>query len=119
MPHNDLECTKNHSLLLRLFACISLRIPWAMCKSRVYDAVQEAASRVPGLKREQVFEGLRTPALGANLTTVKCQGAWLTLGISIDAISELTLTVDRLSAQDITALKHWIEPIAQSVGAQC
>jgi len=29
MPHNDLECTKNHSLLLRLFACISLRILWA------------------------------------------------------------------------------------------
>src|SRR5258708_9193984 len=29
MTHNDLKCTKNHSLLLRLFACISLRIPWA------------------------------------------------------------------------------------------
>src|SRR5260221_13253591 len=28
MTHNDLKCTKNHSLLLRLFACISLRIPW-------------------------------------------------------------------------------------------
>lgn len=31
----------------------------SMCKSRVYDAVQEAASRVPGLKREQVFKGER------------------------------------------------------------
>jgi hypothetical protein len=30
-----------------------------MCKSRVYDAVQEAARRVPGLKREQVFKGKR------------------------------------------------------------
>src|SRR5260221_5326679 len=30
MTHNDLKCTKNHSLLLRLFACISLRIPWAL-----------------------------------------------------------------------------------------
>ncbi len=33
-----------------------------VCKSRVYDAVQEAAQRVPGLKREQVFAGVRTPA---------------------------------------------------------
>jgi Transposase IS66 family len=90
----------------------------SMCKSRVYDAVQEAASRVPGLKREQVFNGLRTPALGADLTTVKCKGQWLPLGMSVDAISGLALTVDHLSAEDIEALKSWVEPIAQSVGAQ-
>jgi transposase-like protein len=90
----------------------------SMCKSRVYDAVQEAARRVPGLKREQVFNGLRTPALGADLTTVKCKGQWLPLGITVDAISGLALTIDSLSAEDIEALKNWIEPIAQSVGAQ-
>lgn len=89
----------------------------SMCKSRVYDAVQEAASRVPGLKREQVFKGLRTPALGADLTSVKCKGQWLPLGISVDAISGLVLTVDSLSAQDIEALKQWIEPIAQTRGS--
>ena len=33
----------------------------SLCKSRVYDAVQEAAKRVPGLKRDQVFAGVRTP----------------------------------------------------------
>ncbi len=42
----------------------------SQCKSRVYDAVQEAAKRVPGLKRDQVFAGVRTPALGADLTSV-------------------------------------------------
>jgi transposase-like protein len=90
----------------------------SMCKSRVSAAVQEAAKRVPGLKREQVLNGLRTAALGADLTTVKCKGQWLPLGISVDAISGLALTVDSLSAEDIEALKTWIEPIAQSVGAQ-
>src|SRR6266581_4853006 len=90
----------------------------SMCKSRVYDAVQEAARRVPGLKREQVFNGLRTSAVGADLTTVKCKGEWLPLGISVDAISGLALTVDSLSAQDIETLKQWIEPIAHSVGAE-
>lgn len=88
------------------------------CKSQVYYAVQEAASRVPGLKREQVFEGLRTVAMGADLTSVKCQGKWLSLGLTVDSISGLVLTVDQLDGQDIKALQKWIEPIAQQVGAQ-
>jgi hypothetical protein len=71
-----------------------------------------------GACREQVFKELSTSALGADLTSVKCKGEWLPLGISVDAISGLALTVDRLSAQDIEALKQWIEPIAHSVGAE-
>ncbi len=86
-------------------------------KSRVYDAVQETASRVPGLKREQVFAGVKTPAEGADLTSVKCKGEWLPLGITVDPISGLALTIDALPAQDIKALQDWIEPIAKSLGA--
>jgi len=89
-----------------------------LCKSRVYDAVQEATKRVPGLKREQVFAGVKTPALGGDLTSVKCKGEWLPLGITVDPISGLALTIDALPAEDIKALKEWIEPIATSVGAQ-
>jgi transposase-like protein len=88
-----------------------------LCKSRVYDAVQETAKLVPGLKREQVFAGVRTPALGGDLTSVKCKGEWLPLGITVDPISGLALTIDALPAQDIKALQDWIEPIAKSVGA--
>ena len=62
-----------------------------LCKSRIYDAVQEAASRVPGLKREQVFAGVKTPALGGDLTSVKCKGEWLPLGITVDARSRAGL----------------------------
>jgi transposase-like protein len=90
----------------------------SLCKSRVYDAVQEAAKQVPGLKRDQVFAGVKTPSLGGDLTSVKCKGEWLPLGISVDPISGLALTIDRLSAEDTKALKGWIEPIAKSVGAQ-
>ena len=89
-----------------------------LCKSRVYDAVQEVARRVPGLKREQVFAGVKTPALGADLTSVKCKGEWLPLGITVDPISGLALTIDALPGQDIQTLKEWIEPIAKSVDAQ-
>jgi hypothetical protein len=83
------------------------RPPWReralgvyLCKSRIYDALQEAASRVPGLKRDQVFAGVRTPALGGDLTSVKCKGEWLPLGITVDAISGVALTIDALTAQD-------------------
>jgi transposase-like protein len=89
-----------------------------LCKSRVYDAVQEAAKRVPGLKRDQVFAGVKTPALGGDLTSVKCKGEWLPLGITVDPISGLALTIDALSAEDTKTLTAWIEPIAKSVGAQ-
>jgi transposase-like protein len=77
----------------------------SLCKSRVYDAVQEAAKRVPGLKREQVFAGVKTPALGADLTGVTCKGEWLPLGITVDPISGLALTIDALSAEDAKTLK--------------
>lgn len=88
-----------------------------LCKSRVYNAVQEAARHVPGLKRDQVFAGVKTPAVGGDLTSVKCKGKWLPLGLTADAISGLALTIDALPAEDSQALKDWIEPIAKSVGA--
>lgn len=89
-----------------------------MCKSRVYDAVQSVAERVPGLKREQIFEGLKTPALGGDLTSVKVNGQWLTLGLTVDDLSGLVLTLDVLSGEDAETLREWIEPIAEAVEAK-
>ena len=71
-----------------------------MCKSRVYDAVQAVAERVPGLRKERVFEGLKTPALGADLTFVKVNGQWLTLGLTVDDTNGLALTIDDLTGED-------------------
>jgi hypothetical protein len=42
----------------------------------------------------------------------------LHLGLSVDAISGLVLTIDELSAEDAKTLKAWMEPIASSVGAE-
>jgi hypothetical protein len=89
-----------------------------LCKSRVYDAVQSAAERVPGLKREQVFAGLKTPALGGDLTSVKVNGQWLTLGLTVDDISGLVLTIDDLAGADAETLTEWMAPVAAAVGAQ-
>ncbi len=94
----------------------SLGVP--LCKTQVYQTVQAAATRIPDLKREQVFQGLKTKALGGDLTRVKCAGQWLHLGLSVDALTGLVLTIDELAAEDVNALKAWIEPIATSVGAE-
>jgi len=89
-----------------------------LCKSRVYDVVQAAAERVPGLKRERIFEGVQTPALGSDVTSVKCNGQWLTLGLCVDDTTGLVLTVDELSGEDAETLKKWLAPIAEAVGAE-
>jgi transposase-like protein len=89
-----------------------------MARSSVYAAVQAAAEKVPGMKRHAVFAGIRTPVLGGDVTSVRCKGAWLPLGLSVDDRTGLVLTVDQLTAEDAGALKEWLEPIAQVVEAQ-
>jgi len=89
-----------------------------LCKSRVYDVVQVAAQRVPGLKQRQVFEGVKTSALGCDITSVKCNGRWLPLGVSVDDTTGLVLTIDELSGEDAQTLTEWIAPIAEQVGAK-
>jgi transposase-like protein len=89
-----------------------------MSKSSVYEAVQAAAEKVPGMKRKEVFSELRTPALGGDLTSVRCSGEWLPLGLAVDDTTGLVLTVDELPAEDAETLKEWLEPIAEQVGAE-
>ncbi len=89
-----------------------------MCKSRVYDTVQKATERVPGMKRDQVFERVRTPALGGDVTLVKVKGEWYPLGVTVDDTTGLVLTVDGLSGEDAATLEEWMAPIAEAVGAE-
>ena len=87
-------------------------------KSTVYLAVQAAAERVPGLRQGAFLTGIRTPALGADITSVKCKGAWLHLGLMVDDIRGIVLTIDELKAEDAQTLTAWIRPVAQVVGAE-
>jgi transposase-like protein len=89
-----------------------------MCKTSVYGAVQAAAEKVPGMKRHEVFGGVRTPALGGDLTSVRCNGEWLPLGLAVDDTTGLVLTVDALSAEDAESLKAWLDPVADAVDAR-
>ncbi len=59
----------------------SLGVPLA--KTEVDNTVQAAARRIPGMKREQVFGAVKTKVVGGDLTSVKCAGQWLHLGLSV------------------------------------
>jgi transposase-like protein len=89
-----------------------------LCKSSIYEAVQAAAEKVPGMKRHVVFQSLHTPALGGDLTSVKCHGEWLQLGLAVDDLTGLVLTVDELPAEDAATIKEWLQPVAAAVGAK-
>ena len=86
-------------------------------KSSVYRSVQAAGQAVPGLKREALQPGCRIKALGADLTSVRCKGEWLTLGVTVDPLTGWVLSIDELSGEDAHTLQAWIEPIAETVGA--
>jgi len=88
-----------------------------LSKTTIYEVVQAAAGRVPGMKRQQVFSGLRTPAMGSDVTSVKVKGAWVPLGLTVDDTTGLVLTVDDLDGEDAETLKDWLEPIAEQVEA--
>lgn len=86
-------------------------------KSSVYRAVQRAARQVPGMKQEKRLDGYKTKAVGADITSVRCNGKWLTVGIAVDATNGMVLSIDELPGEDAEQLKAWLEPILNAVDA--
>lgn len=90
-----------------------------LSKVGVYYAVQAAGAAVPGLRREAVSRGGgRVVGLGTDLTSVRCKGRWLTVGVSVDAVDGLALTVDLLPNGEAATLTAWVEELAAAVGAE-
>lgn len=86
-------------------------------KTSVYRAVQAVAEKVPGMKQGRLLEGYRTGAVGADVSSVRCGGKWLPLGISVDAVTGMTLSIDGLPGEEAEQLKAWLEPILDAVDA--
>jgi hypothetical protein len=86
-------------------------------KTSVYRAVQAVAQQVPGLKREKLLDGYQTKAVGADVTSVRCNGEWVTVGIAVDAVNGMVLSIDLLPGEDAQQLQAWLEPILDAVDA--
>jgi len=86
-------------------------------KTSVFRAVQAVAKQVPGLKREKLLTGYRTKAVGADVTSVRCNGQWVTVAIAVDATNGIVLSIDELAGEDADQLQAWLEPILDAVDA--
>jgi transposase-like protein len=86
-------------------------------KTSVYRAVQTVAQKVPGLKREKLLDIYKTKAVGADVTSVRVNGKWLTIGIAVDATNGMVLSIDQLPGEDAGQLQAWLEPILNAVDA--
>ena len=92
---------------------------WPLSRVAVYYAVQEAGAAVVGLRREAVRHGGgRVVGLGADLTNVRCAGAWLTVGVSVDAVRGTALSIDLLPNGDAATLSAWVQELASLLGAE-
>jgi len=83
-----------------------------------YYTVQRTARNVPGMKREEVFERVRTPALWSAVTPVKVKGKWYPIGVVVDAGGGIGLSVEGLQGEDAETLKGWLQPVVEAVGAE-
>jgi transposase-like protein len=90
-----------------------------LSKVAVCNAVQEAGAAVVGLRREAVRRGGgRVVGLGVDLTSVRCAGQWLTVGVSVDAVRGLALSVDLLPNGETATLTAWVTELADAIEAE-
>jgi len=86
-------------------------------KTSVYRAVQFVAEKVPGMRQKNLLTGYKTKAVGADVTSVRCAGKWMQIGIRVDAVNGMVLSIDQLPGEDAEQLKAWLEPILDAVDA--
>ena len=102
-------------------ALVLVALGHPLSKTAVYYAVQAAGEKVPGLRRDDVqlpFGRAMVTALGADLTSVKCKGKWVAVGVSVDAVAGTALTVDILKNEEAATLTTWVQEIAAVIGAE-
>jgi hypothetical protein len=90
-----------------------------LSKVAVYYAVQEAGAAVAGLRREALARGGgRVVGLGVDLTSVRCAGRWLTVGVSVNAVTGTALSLDLLPNGEAATLTAWVQELADVLGAE-
>ncbi|HEU5378346.1 MAG TPA: hypothetical protein VFV38_23225 [Ktedonobacteraceae bacterium] len=89
-----------------------------ICKSRVYDAVQEIKQCFPEIQREQIFDGLRLPASRGEIMSVKCCGKWRQFSITTDPTGGLRFLLKIPLAVEVQVLVPRFESLATAMGAQ-
>jgi hypothetical protein len=70
------------------------------------------------LRRAWLQQGRRIRVIGADLTRVQCQGESLVIGVVVDDLEGIELSVDILDDETAETQVAWLRRIAEQVGAE-
>jgi hypothetical protein len=97
---------------------ILLSKPLYLGKTTVYRNVQASGQKARGLRRAWLQKGHRIRVIGADVTRVQCQGQSLLVGVVVDGLSGIELTIDILEDETAETQLAWLREIAETVGAE-
>ena len=96
---------------------VALGIP--LGKSTVYRDVQAAGEKARQLRREWVAQQAgKIRVLGSDLTTVRCKGEDVVVGVAVDAQRGLLVDIVLLDDERTETLQRWLQPVLEMVGAK-
>jgi hypothetical protein len=92
--------------------------PLSLGKTTVYRNVQAAGQAARRLRRAWLQQGRKIRVLGADLTRVQCKGESLVVGVVVDDVTGIELSVDILDDERAETQVAWLREIAALVGAE-
>lgn len=92
--------------------------PMFLGKTTVYRNVQASGQESRHLRRAWLQQGRRIRVIGADLTRVQCQGESLVIGVVVDDLEGIELSIDILDDETAETEVAWLRQIAEQVGAE-
>jgi len=92
--------------------------PLYLAKTTVYRNVQAAGQKVRRLRQAWLSRGQRVRVIGADTTKVKCKGESIPVGVVVDDLTGIELTIDILENETAETQLAWIRELAEVVGAE-
>jgi len=89
-----------------------------LSKTTVYRNVQASGQKTRHLRRAWLQQGRRIRVIGADLTRVQCQGESLVIGVIVDDLKNIELSVDILDDETAETQVAWLRQIAEAIGAE-
>jgi hypothetical protein len=92
--------------------------PLYLSKTTVYRNVQGVGQKVRRLRQAWLSKRQRVKVIGADTTKVKCKGESIPVGVVVDDLTGIELTIDILEDETAETQLAWIREIAELVGAE-
>lgn len=92
--------------------------PLFLGKTTVYRNVQASGQKTRHWRRTWLQQGRQIRVIGADLTRVQCKGESLILGVVVDDLKGIELSIDILDDETAETLVAWLRQTAELVGAE-